>query len=334
MKPWLWIPANFAHKLSPLALELHAMVSEKTSFNWSPFNWRGLHFANRLGIAGGVDKDASHVEDWWTFGPGFIEVGTITPKPQTPNPGRVLLRDRKSNALWNRMGFPGTGAWSARENLHDLGRPHYTPLFINIGKNRSTPNEEAARDYTECIEILSDHADAFVVNISSPNTTGLRELLLPAHLQKLLNSIMAARNQSISPATPVLLKLSPDMSDLELKAVIEAAMSAGVDGFIATNTTLDRSPGSPFPNEGGVSGAPLALRAKAVLNSLLEIIGSNRRDTLVISTGGIMSPEDVFERLEMGADLVQVYSSLIFHGPRFFRNVARAAEKRLDQPWH
>jgi dihydroorotate dehydrogenase len=284
-----------------------------------------LRFENRLGLAGGIDKNASLIEDWWTFGPGFVEVGTVTPKPQGPNPGKILARDNASLALWNRMGFPGGGAWTVRENLRDLPRSYPTPVFVNIGKNRTTPNEDAVRDYAECIDVLADLADVFVVNISSPNTAGLRELLEPTNLRRFLGGVLAARNKSNSPETPVLLKLSPDITNEQLRTIIETAKGLGVDGFIATNTTLAREPGSPFPPEGGVSGKPLAAQSKAVLKSLIEILGPNRGDTLVVSTGGIMSPEDVFERLDLGADLVQVYSALIFEGPRFFRSVARAA---------
>lgn len=328
IKPWLWVSAKLAHNLAPIALELHGLVSHRQTYAWRPLEWRGLHFNNRVGIAGGVDKDASHIEEWWTFGPGFLEVGTITPRPQGPNPGQVLARDAKNQALWNRMGFPGKGAWTARENLHELKKPWHTPIFVNIGKNRATPNEEAARDYAECIEILGELADAFVVNISSPNTAGLRDLLEPANLKRFLGGVFAARAKSLTPDTPILLKLSPDLSTENLRTVVELSKVLGVDGFIATNTTLAREPGSPFPIEGGVSGAPLADRSKAILKSIIEILGPNRGDTLVVSTGGIMTPIDVFERLEMGADLVQIYTALVYHGPRFFRDTAREAAKR------
>jgi dihydroorotate dehydrogenase len=331
MKPWLWMPASLAHTLAPLALELHALVSDRTSYEWQKFEWRGLKFDNRLGIAGGVDKDASHVEQWWTYGPGFIEVGTITPRAQGPNPGKIMARDNSSQALWNRMGFPGSGAWVARENLNDLKYSRHTPVFVNIGKNRSTPNEEAARDYAECIGILGELADAFVVNISSPNTTGLRELLEPQNLTRFLEGVLSARNTSVAPKTPVLLKVSPDIEDREFRRVIEIAKGAGIDGFIATNTTLARESGSPFPAEGGVSGAPLAQRSKDVLKLMVDVLGPNRSDTLLVSCGGVMSPEDVFERLELGADLVEVYTALIFQGPWFFRDVAQAAKNRMQK---
>lgn len=338
IKPWLWIPPQLAHDLAPLALQLHAAFADPRTYTWQPFQWRGLNFTNRLGLAGGVDKDGALVEEWWTYGPGFIEVGTVTPKPQDSNTGRILARDTARSALWNRMGFPGSGAWSVRDNLHDIPRPWHTPVFVNIGKNRTTPNEEAGRDYAECIAVLAGLADAFVVNISSPNTQGLRDLLQPANLRHFLGGVRAARDGCPAPQTPILLKLSPDLEDSDLRFAIETSLELDIDGFIATNTTLAREPGSPFPTEGGVSGQPLRQRSVATLKKVAEILGRKqglqRDDKLLISVGGVMSPDDVFERIRLGADLVQVYTALIYEGPGFFRQVARAASLDLVTPVH
>ena len=322
MKPWLLFPPKFAHDIAPLALRLGSAFQTEDIPIWQPFKWRGLSFPNRLGIAGGVDKDAALIEEWWNYGAGFVEVGTITPLSQVPNPGRIIDRDLEARALWNRMGFPGSGVDVAKENLRDLPLRHRTPIFANIGKNRDTANADAARDYAICMRKLSGLCDAFVVNISSPNTTGLRELLQPQVFQKFLGQVMAARNKIEASSTPVLLKLSPDASDDDLKRVIGQASDLGIDGFIATNTTLAREYGSPFPAEGGVSGAPLAARSKEVLSLIRENLGTTS-DRLLISAGGVLSSADVKERLELGADLVQVYTALIFEGPGFFRAVAR-----------
>lgn len=322
-KPWLLLPAKLAHDLAPLALQFHAFFNGPRTYTWRPLEWRGLHFPNRLGIAGGVDKDGALIEEWWTYGPGFIEVGTVTPEPQGPNDGPIIGRDVESKALWNRMGFPGSGAYAVRDNLNDIIRPWPTPVFVNIGKNRTTPNENASRDYATCIEVLAGYADAFVVNISSPNTKGLRDLLKPETLSAFLGEIVTARDISRASRTPILLKLSPDMEDEDIQSVARVASQAGVDGFIATNTTLARAPGSPFPAEGGVSGAPLAPRSKHVLGTLVKALGSERQNHLIISVGGVMSPTDVQERLDLGADLVQVYTALIYEGPDFFKHVAR-----------
>lgn len=327
MKPWLWLPANLAHDLAPIGLQLLSTFREPVSYKWNPFAWRGLSFENRLGIAGGVDKDGESIEDWWTLGPGFIEVGTVTPLPQGPNPGRIVARDKEARALWNKMGFPGSGLEVVRRNLRDLPLERTTPLFLNVGKNRTTPNDRAVDDYAKCIAELAGLADAFVINVSSPNTSGLRDLLLPANLSKFLGGVLQARSASTAPATPVLLKLSPDLSDEDLANALGVSVDLGIDGFVATNTTLARGPRSPFPPEGGVSGGPLAQQSKEILRKLLRELGSARRDKLVVSVGGVMTPEDVFERLELGADLVQVYTALAYEGPGFFRHVYDASAR-------
>lgn len=321
MKPWLLLSPQLAHDVAPIALKIGAVFQPDEIPMWKPLKWKGLHFPNRLGLAGGVDKDGESIEEWWQYGVGFVEVGTITPRAQTPNPGVIMNRDLEARALWNKMGFPGSGAAVARENLRDLPPRRRTPIFVNIGKNRDTSNDDAVRDYASCMKTLGDLADAYVVNISSPNTTGLRELLQPARFQKFLGGVMAARNKTCE--APVLLKVSPDADDADLTSVVKIACDLGIDGFIATNTTLAREHGSPFPPEGGVSGAPLAARAKEVLRLVRDAMGPNRGDRLLISVGGVLSGDDVRERLALGADLVQVYSALIFEGPGFFRSVAR-----------
>jgi dihydroorotate dehydrogenase len=319
LKPWLWLPVKLAHDLSAIALQIQAAFLETNVPVWRPLEWRGLNFPNPLGLAGGLDKDAELVEEWWKLGAGFIEVGTVTPLPQGANSGRIMDRDLGAQALWNRMGFPGSGVRAVRENLLDLTRPWPTPIFVNIGKNRQTPNEQAHRDYTSCISQLSGLADAFVINISSPNTAQLRDLLLAENLHAFLSEVLRARDR-YAPTTPLLLKISPDMSNFEIEATVPLALALGINGIIATNTTLARSPDSRFPADGGVSGQPLALRAKEVLRILSPLLGEEH---LLVSVGGVMSTEDVFERLDLGADLVQIYTALIYQGPGFFKSVAR-----------
>lgn len=335
MKPWLWLPPRLAHDLSPFALGALGAVSGPRIPEWSPLEWRGLHFPNRLGIAGGVDKSGATVRGWWALGAGFVEVGTVTPQPQKPNPGVIMGRDLPSRAIWNKMGFPGEGSARVAKRLARLTDPRPTPVFVNVGKNRQTPNEFAARDYAACVRALRDVADAFVINISSPNTQGLRELQGAAYLREFLRQIVAARDADLPPGReplPLLLKLSPDLDDSAMMEAVDVALERGVDGFIATNTTSARGPGSPFPAEGGVSGAPLADRSKRALRTILSALGDRRPGKLVISVGGVMSPEDVLERLAMGADLVQVYSALILEGPGFFGRVAAAHASRSTRP--
>jgi dihydroorotate dehydrogenase len=324
MKVWLLVPPKFAHDYAPIALRLAAAFRERIAYEWLPFEWKGMRFPNRLGLAGGVDKNGALIEEWWKFGPGFLEIGTTTPKAQAANSGKIIDRDIETNALWNKMGFPNHGVYAMRENLKDIPVDRTTPIFANIGKNRFTENENASQDYAECVDALSGLVDAFVINISSPNTSGLRELLQPQHLKRFLGHVLAARNKSQNPTTPVLLKLSPDLEEHELREVVSTSSALGVNGFIATNTTLGRNYGSRFPKEGGVSGQPLAERTNATLTAVVRELGSDRSNKLVISAGGILTADDVKERLDLGADLVQVYTALIFDGPAFFKNVAHS----------
>jgi dihydroorotate dehydrogenase len=186
---------------------------------------------------------------------------------------------------------------------------------VNIGKNRTTSNENASHDYKVLLDLFADVADVFVVNISSPNTKGLRELLEPTQLAEFLKPLIKAKKQ------PLLLKLSPDMDDALLKRTLDVSLGAGVDGWVLTNTTLAREPNSRFSTEGGVSGRPLAERSKEILKIAVDHLGARREDRLIISSGGVLTPEDVNERLRLGANLVQVYAALIFDGPLFFRKV-------------
>ncbi|MGZ6479774.1 MAG: quinone-dependent dihydroorotate dehydrogenase [Bdellovibrionales bacterium] len=286
---------------------------------WSPLDWRGIHFPNRLGIAGGVDKNAENIKAWWSLGAGFVEAGTITPLPQKGNTPPVLDRDVDNYALWNRLGFPSEGVRKVRKRLEDIKRPFGAPVFANIGKNATTPLDQAHSDYIHLLVELKGLVDAFVINISSPNTKGLRELLKPERLRDFLGPIM---DSLPADHEPVLLKLSPDLEDDELERVLSISVDLGIDGWILTNTSQGLREGLNFPKEGGVSGKPLANLSKEFLQKSLRLLGAKRKDKLVVSVGGVMSPEDVQERLDLGADLVQVYSALIFEGPWFFRKVA------------
>ncbi len=315
-----------AHDLGPIGLRVWANFLTEENMSWRPLNWRGLHFRNPLGIAGGVDKTGSALTAWYKFGCGFLELGTVTPLAQLPNPGLILDRDIKAQALWNKMGFPGPGADQIALKLRSLGAFVSRPLFINIGKNRQTANENAASDYIACFEKLKDFADAFVVNISSPNTSGLRSLGEQSFLKNLLDEIAQAQ-QLAKTKIPILLKLSPDMDETETYDLLERSAEAQVDGWILTNTTLTREPHLKFQKDGGVSGSPLASLSKVKLQQAVKFLGNAKQDRLLISVGGIMSSSDVQERLDLGADLVQVYSTLIFRGPLFFREVAKYFDK-------
>jgi dihydroorotate dehydrogenase len=315
IKPWLWLPAQLAHAVSGFGVEAAAYLADDFDYKWKPFRWNGFEFRNPLGIAGGLDKNAEQIQAWQKLGAGFIEVGTVTPYPQDPNPGKIIGRDNESLALWNKMGFPSKGVDYLYEELRFSRRS--VPLFVNIGKNRKTPNEKAFEDYVALTKKLRPLADVLVVNISSPNTAGLRDLFKPEFLERGLKSVVKAAIY-----TPVLLKFSPDMTDQELKETLKVAVGCGVAGFIMTNSTTHRNSGSPFPIEGGVSGKPLQQASIRALEKIQEFLGSERSSLLLVNCGGVMTSADVFDRLKRGADLVQVYSALVFNGPGFLKEVA------------
>lgn len=334
LRPWLWLRPQTAHQLGPWFLKAYGKFRPLQTLTWSPFTWRGLEFTNPLGLAGGMDKDATQIQDWWTLGPGFIEVGTITLKPQSGHSGKVIDRDVPHQALWNRLGFPSQGAEAVLPRLRKLYRPHFTPIFANLGKNKQTPLDQAHHEYVALIHKFAPWVDGFVVNISSPNTEGLRELLKPNNLKSFLTPIVDGLNEvkKQNSPLPLLLKISPDVLDQELPAILDTSGALGIDGWVLTNSSANLRQDLSFPAEGGVSGQPLSHRSKSILKQTVSHLGSQKQDKLLISCGGILTPEDVFERLDMGADLVQVYSALIFKGPFFFREVANHASLRMPKP--
>lgn len=325
LRPWLWLPSQLAHDLAPKVLPLAAIFSGK-SISHRPFHWKGLEFKNPIGIAGGADKTGASLLSWQKLGAGFLEVGTITPKAQQQNPGTVMARDIPHENLWNKMGFPSPGCVYTLTYLQNVKPQLHVPLFVNIGKNRTTPNESAAEDYISCLQNLESVADAFVVNISSPNTAGLRDLLKPESLKTFLQPIVRAHNR-LPNLKPLLLKLSPDMTSEELNSCLDVTAELGIHGWILTNTTLDRSIATQFPSDGGVSGSALQEKSRLMLELTLRYLGNNKGEKLVVSVGGIASADEVQKRLEMGADLVQVYTALVFHGPYFIRKTLKQLSK-------
>lgn len=326
IKPWLWLPPKLSHSVAPLATEVFSHFFKSETPQWQSFTWRSIHFKNRLGLAGGVDKDAEQLLCWQRLGCGFVEVGTVTPEPQSANPGRILDRSLIDQALWNKMGFPSAGADEFFYNLRARVAELQIPLFINIGKNRHTDNSRAYEDYLQLLEKFNHCGQAYVVNISSPNTKGLRELAEKEHLEKFITPLVI-RKSELNNTKPLLLKLSPDLHSDDLKRILDISVDRGIDGFILTNTTLERSTVKNFPSEGGISGKPLGLLSKKSLQTAVEHLGREKSQKLLISVGGVMTAEDVFERIQLGADLVEVYTALIFSGPHFFRKVAAAANE-------
>jgi dihydroorotate dehydrogenase len=286
----------------------------------------GIAFPSPIGLAAGMDKDATHLDLWRRLGFGFVEVGTVTPRPQPGNPRPRLFRLPEAGLVLNRMGFNSAGADAVARRLER--RPADLVVGVNIGRNRDTPDAEAWRDYAESYVRLAPFAEYVVVNVSSPNTPGLRLLQAPAALAHLLEAIGEKRAELGLGRQPLLVKVSPDLADEELDATIDAALAGAADGIVATNTTTDRS---AVPEEyratvagwgeGGLSGRPLRVRAERIRLRVAERLAG--RATL-IACGGIASAADVDAALTGGADLVQIYSALVFEGPGLVRRLNRA----------
>ncbi|MCB0547523.1 MAG: quinone-dependent dihydroorotate dehydrogenase [Phaeodactylibacter sp.] len=285
----------------------------------------GLTFANPIGLAAGFDKDGRHFRAMASLGFGFIEVGTVTPKGQEGNPLPRLFRLPQDEALINRMGFNNEGAGALVERLKQ-GKPQGLIVGGNIGKNKVTPNEEAEQDYARCFEALYPYVDYFAVNVSSPNTPGLRGLQDKEPLSRLLNLLQSLNRQKPTPR-PILLKIAPDLTDGQLDDIIEIVESTGIDGVIATNTTIGREGLSTSAAEverigaGGLSGRPVKERSTEVIRYLKE--RSNNQLT-IIGVGGIASPEDALEKIRAGASLVQVYTGLVYEGPGLVKRIKKA----------
>ncbi|WP_067550246.1 quinone-dependent dihydroorotate dehydrogenase [Algoriphagus sanaruensis] len=283
----------------------------------------GLKFKNPVGLAAGFDKDAKLIDEMAMLGFGFIEIGTLTPKPQEGNPQPRLFRLPQDEALINRMGFNNGGVMEAVERLKS--RKSQVIVGGNIGKNKVTPNENAVDDYLICLEELHPYVDYFVVNVSSPNTPNLRDLQEKEPLKQLLTAVKAA-NDSKSKPKPILLKIAPDLTDGQLDDIIEIVKETQIDGVIATNTTIDRSKLTTTASEveaigaGGVSGKVLKQRSTEVIRYLHQ---KSEAAFPIIGVGGIFSAEDAIEKLEAGASLVQVYSGMIYEGPGLIKKIKK-----------
>jgi dihydroorotate dehydrogenase len=280
----------------------------------------GLNFKNPVGLAAGFDKDAKLYRELSNFGFGFIEIGTITPKPQEGNPKKRLFRLKEDHAIINRMGFNNGGVVDAVERL----KVNKNVLIGgNIGKNKLTSNEDAATDYMICFEALFAYVDYFVVNVSSPNTPNLRALQDKEPLTALLQKLQDA-NELKTKTKPILLKIAPDLTDEQLRDIIDIVKTTKIAGVIATNTTLSREGLTSVNKEevGGLSGKPLTKRATEVIRFLAN---ESQNAFPIIGVGGIHSPEDALEKLAAGASLVQLYTGFIYEGP----SLVKAINKQL-----
>jgi dihydroorotate dehydrogenase len=289
-----------------------------------PVNVFGLQFANPVGLAAGYDKDGIAVRGLSTLGFGHLELGTVTPRPQVGNPKPRVFRLVEDRAVINRMGFPGRGGDFLEKQLRNR-RPKGLIIGVNLGKNKDTSLEEAARDYILLLKRFQRLADYLTINVSSPNTIGLRRLQVRDKLEGLLKAIARERDNITLTGDrkiPLLVKLAPDLTKAELDDALEVILGTGMDGVIATNTTLARDHllSRHRSESGGLSGEPLRGRSESVLRSVVKKLNGRLP---VVSVGGIMDPADAVTRLEAGASLVQVYTGLVFAGPGLVKQIVR-----------
>lgn len=285
----------------------------------------GLRFPNRVGLAAGLDKNARHIDALGALGFGFIEAGTVTATPQVGNARPRLFRLPEANALINRMGFPNEGAEAIAQRL--ARRKFSGVCGINIGKNATTALEDAARNYVECFRVVAPHADYVAVNVSSPNTANLRQLQQVDQLRPILDALLEARAQLLSSSSkslPILVKVSPDLASEDLAAIARLVRELRIDGMIATNTTITRDVVKGVRNseqQGGLSGAPMRQLALKSIPILREHLGS---EVPLIAVGGIDSGAAALAALQAGADLIQIYTGLIYRGPKLVTEILAA----------
>jgi dihydroorotate dehydrogenase len=347
------LPPETAHHLTlglirragknPISRWLLAQLYKPKS---KPVQAFGLTFKNPVGLAAGYDKDAVAIHGLGALGFGHVEVGTVTPKPQPGNPRPRLFRLLEDEAVINRMGFPSRGSEFVQMQLNPYLRvsmleryfgfvpPHKKKttrriqkgdliLGINLGKNKETPNEEAVLDYLELLQNFAPYADYLAINISSPNTVGLRQLQGRVALEGLLTQLDLQRKleeKALEKKIPLLVKLAPDLTQQELDEAIDVVLATHMDGIIATNTTLARDglQSTHQGETGGLSGSPLRLRSEAVLSQIVKRVDGK---IPVVSVGGIMNPDDAKRRFDLGATLIQIYTGLIYQGPGLVKKI-------------
>lgn len=305
-------------------------------FGGQPVRLMGLSFPNRLGLAAGMDKNGIALEAWDRMGFGFVELGTVTPRPQAGNPKPRLFRLKENRAIINRMGFNNDGVEVLCEHIRDLHEETRTIVGISIGKNKDTPNEEALNDYIFCMQHAYPLADYLAINISSPNTQGLRDLQYADNLRNLLQGIKDARKQCViafEKTVPLLVKLAPDVDFDDLDKMLDIIAQVGMDGIIATNTTIERAGLKVEQNsiqEGGLSGAPLFARSTEVLQHIRKRLP----DIPLIASGGVMDARTYQEKLAAGANLVQIFTGFIYQGPDLIRQCLESSPDILFTPTH
>ena len=329
LKCLLLLPPEFSHHVA-LTLLRWLFPSSRVKrlikqFPQHPVDVSGFRLPNPIGLAAGLDKDGRCLEAWFGMGFGFIEVGTVTPRPQAGNPKPRLFRLKKFKALINRMGFNNEGVDALVEKLKQ--RQVSGIVGVNIGKNRDTPLEKAVEDYCLCLEKIYPYADYVTINISSPNTPKLRELQGEQYLDQLLRILMASRNtlaEKYDRPLPLWVKIAPDLSAKELMPILDLFLKHEIDGVIASNTSLNREPVVTHKHSleaGGLSGSPIYRQTKEIVATCVKYLAGRLP---VIAVGGIDSPERVREILAIGATAVQVYSAFIYQGPGLIKKIIKS----------
>jgi len=322
LRPLLFsLEAEAAHGLTLYAL---GVAQRSNLMRWVahpppadlPVRAFGIDFPNPVGLAAGLDKNGEHLDALGALGFGFIEIGTVTPRPQPGNPKPRLFRLPEHEALINRMGFNNDGVDALVRNVEQA--TWHGVLGINIGRNKDTPNERAADDYLACLERVYPLASYITVNVSSPNTPGLRDLQQGDSLQRLVGTLIEARERLAvrhGSRKPILLKIAPDLDDAQMDSVAAVLRGSGIDGLICTNTTVDHSgiTGALHAGEeGGLSGRPLFARSTEILRGMAQRLGE---EIPLIGVGGVLAGSDAADKISAGATLVQIYSGLIYRGP-------------------
>jgi dihydroorotate dehydrogenase len=320
--------AEFIHEFSVKSIRIFGKIPFFNLFIREVFHLKtdnlkvklfGLEFKNPVGLAAGFDKNAEFYKEFSNFGFGFIEIGTVTPQPQPGNPKKRIFRLEEDNSLINRLGFNNKGLIEVNKNL---SKKRDIIIGANIGKNFFTENENAHKDYLKCLETLHDNVDYFAINISSPNTKGLREFHDKNLLKPLLEKLINFNNSKVNPK-PMLLKISPDLNIAQLDDIISLMLELKIHGVIATNTTISRNGvKSNYKNEaGGLSGELLKDKSNYVIKYLREKLGN---DFPIVGVGGIMSKEDAIDKIKAGANLIQLYTGFIYEGPELIKNINKA----------
>ena len=290
----------------------------------NPINIMGLNFPNRIGLAAGLDKSGQCINGFGSMGFGFVEVGTITPKPQSGNPKPRLFRLKEHNAIINRMGFNNPGIENAIDNIIKSSKGYGGVVGVNIGKNKITPNAQALDDYMKGLRSFYNIADYIAVNVSSPNTSGLRELQSPEYAKKLISPLMKERDllsHQYEKIVPIAVKLDPDMQRDQIMALAELFLELKIDAVIATNTTVsrDKVQDHKLSQElGGLSGKPLHSQSNDAIHNFKNSLND---EIPIIGVGGILSKKDAEEKIEAGAKLLQIYTGLIYKGPALIREL-------------